>query len=737
MMSHCLGFLFLTAMTSFSFAASPEDAGARLFAGMKFFVEGTFPSDPQVTGAVEMTREFLSRMGLEESEDAVWRVRVLRNAVSPAGGYRLRGAADGVVVEASDAEGVRCGLMALLQRLGVRWYDLAEEPSLPPLPVALPSFEENAEPSFPYRGLHICAGAHHYDDALVRWMSFHRMNRKLAHVYQLPHVGETLKKRGIAPDTTVHSYSEWVPDKKFFATNPEFFSLLDNRRIKNGEGGQLCHSNKEMRAAFVREVRAFLDGHPEIAIIGVCPNDGYGWCECEECRKLDTPEDRATGKVNARVADFLEDVCAEILKTHPNVLVGHYAYSNFIDFHKALKHPPSNLMVSCTTSRCYRHAINDPQCPTNRRVAVRLWELRERVPHVYVYDYMYYRWEGLPHPQWRVVEQDVAAYAKMGLDGYMTETGGAASFAEGHLVLYILAQLLYDRHADVEALLGDYCTKRFGKAAKSMRAYLAFWEEAIAGMDGCLIRGRDDLERLIPPKVAADGRRLLDDAIRADPGNGAVQHESAMFDRWAHILRERRQAARPTQINVLPMEEFERERNGMATRSDGLLFLDHTLKIPPAEHPSRARFYSDGKSLGIVIDCEERYPEKAKDRPGNSAGEVYGSDNVEIFLRDGSQDSICYHILISISGGHCASECQGTRWNWAWEGDYQATVKRSHDRWKVFFEIPLSKINAKKMVALTLIRNRHVDDWEKTGIPDGGVFFNVKDYLEMVVPSPL
>lgn len=704
-----------------------------------FAVDTQFPGDPQANALAENARRLLGLMGLRESPDAGWHIRLLKNTSLPCGEYHLQGSAEGVRIEASDAEGVRRGVSAFLHELGVRWFDPASEPLLPAIPAPLPDFQHQSGPSFPYRGLHICGAPDHYDPRLADWMSFQGMNRKLTHIPELERVGGALKRQGLSPDTTVHSYSLWIPDEIYFASHPEFFALVGGRRIPHREGGQLCLANRAMRAAFLREARSYLDAHPEVSVIGICPDDGYGWCECPACAALDTAEDRAAGKVNARVADFVEELCRGLQESHPQTLVGHYSYSIFSDFSHHLKSPPPNLLVSCTTARCYKHGIDAAECPVNRDIFQRLRTLRDRVRHVYVYDYMFYRWEGLPHPQWRVIGRDVAAYAKLGLDGYMTEAppANAKDYAAAHLSLYTLARLLTDRQTDVGALLDDYCARRFEKAAVPMRSYLTLWEDALAGMEGCLTHGGDDLERLIQPEFSAKASILLDQAMRSATGAAAeaVRDEQKLFQRWMQILEARRVAAQKLPVRIGTMEEFHRDIERTTANDEGLSFLDHTLKIAPQDHSTRARLYADRDALGLVIECEEPEMRKISDKPGDSLGAVCGSEHVEIFLRDGQDERVCYHFLVSISGGQAASECHGSRWNWAWESGTSTEVRRSEGFWKVGMKIPLSKIRADRKLAFSLIRNRFVHDWQKSGVPEGGVFFNTSRYLETNLPE--
>ncbi|HWL53917.1 MAG TPA: DUF4838 domain-containing protein [Chthoniobacteraceae bacterium] len=715
-----------------------------LTADTSFSLEVDFPADPQIAEATAVTEGFLVRLGLRREEGAAWPVAV-RKAAAPlaAGGYCLKSTDCGVVLEASEPEGVRCGLMALLEHLGVRWYDPFGEPLLPKLPIRLPALEETRAPSFPYRGLHLCGVPDQYDETMAQWMSFQRMNRKLTHIPHLSRVEEALKRQGIAPDTTVHSYSHWIADRKYFETHPGFFSLIDGKRVRHEEGGQLCLSNKAMRAALLSEVRAFLDAHPGAAVVGICPNDGLGWCECGDCLALDSESDRREGKVNGRVARFLEAVCGELAASHPGVLVGHYSYANFGDFHLALEKPPSNLLVSCTTFRCHRHAISDERCPTNQKLYARLKGLRRKIRHVYIYDYLFHRWNGLPQPQWRVIGRDLQTHARLGIDGYLSEVSpraaNAGDFAAGHLPLYLLARLLYDRTLSMDALLDDYTARRYGAAAAPMRSLLALWERAVENMNGCLRHMGDDLERLMSPELVREGRGLLAQAARlaCGPHRDAVASETQLFEGWVEILRQRREARElPSRAALLPMEAFARDRDNPAADAAGLVFLDHALKTRPQEGRTTARLYAGGGRLAIVIECGEPKMACVADRPGNAAKAVYDeSENVEIFLRDGSDASLCYHILISISGGHCAAESKANRWNWNWEGGYRVETRRFERHWKVFFEIPLGKINARDHVAFTLIRNRCTDGRKISGVPDGGVFFFLDNYLELALPE--
>ncbi|HWL53375.1 MAG TPA: DUF4838 domain-containing protein [Chthoniobacteraceae bacterium] len=714
---------------------------ARLAAGETFSITGDSRS-PEEERALTLARDLFSRLGLIPAAEGRWRIDLGQRPPAAPGSYHLSFDAETTQwqVKAGDGEGTRLALMRLLHRLGVRWFDPSAPVSLPQLPLELESFREEHTPSFPYRGLHICAGSHHYDETLADWMSFQGMNRKLTHVGELAVVGEALVERGLAPDTTVHSYSDWISDAGYLASNPEFFSLLGGRRVRHKEGGQLCLSSEAMRAAFIGNLRAFMGEHPETAVLGICPNDGYGWCECEPCRALDSEDDRETGHVNRRVALFIETVCEAMKESHPRLVIGHYSYSNFSDFHLYLKAPPSNLLVSATTFRCYSHAIDDAGCPHNRPLWERIEGLRRHLEHVYIYDYLFYRWHGLPQANWRVVEADIAAYERLGIRGYLTEAPPptAEKYGSAHLVLYIIARLLQDRRQTASQLLEDYCAHRFGPAAEAMRRYFDALADGVAAMEGCLKRAGDSFERSFTPEVIARAGAALAEAARIvdDRSSEALKEERERFEGWIALRETRSRNACPSQIAAAPLKEGVFHLPPEERRASSLLFLDYTLKVPPASSQTWANAYADEGNIAFVIECEEEAMEHAQTRPGCDAGAVYGSESVEIFILDGKDPELCYHFLVSIAGGHAASECSGTRWNWSWQGGQTVHVERLEDRWRVFFSVPRKNVGleAGKECRFTLARNRRNLTQGMSGVPNGGVFFQTNEYLAMTLP---
>ena len=708
--------------------------------GMSYSVESYFADAQQVSAAIADAEEMLPQIGLRASEAADLTLRIARAQMSE-GAWRLQIVPNegSITISASDAEGARCGLYDALEVLGIRWFAPTRPPTLPLLPVTLEATDRTVRPSFGYRGLHICAGSHHYDAQVGRWMSRLGMNRKLTHHEEIDVLGDKLQARGLEPDTAVHSFALWVPDDPHFGQHPEWFSQVGGRRIRHSEGGQLCVSNPQMRAQICDAIEAWVAEHPSVRVVGIAPNDGYGWCECEACRALDTDEDRAAGTINGRTADFVHDICAQMLERCPDVLIGHYAYSSFLDFVSVRDSFPPNLMVGCTLSRCYRHAIDDEDCPVNRPLHERLRKLRERVEHVTVYEYYMHNWGDLPAPMWRVVANDMRAYHRLGVAGFLTEAGGINSPAweSFHLPVYVAARCMLDVETDLQALLDDYCARRFGPAAVPMGQYLETLRRAVGGMEGCLRHRPCELDLILTKDTRRRGEELLAQA-GALTGEGAyaseVEHERSHFNRWSSMVHSRQQYAAPGTVTPLPLDALTIDASPDEERR--LVLLDRISLLPPECNRSWVTPYADEERVGLLIDCSEERMDEVVIHREHSTGATCSSDNVEIFLAPARDSAIVYHFIINPEGYRCASECEGTRWNWSWPSDHTVETELRADGWRVLFTIARSDIGATDAFCFSVARNRHRKVWGITGIPEGGAFFRVESYLQVTLASP-
>ena len=722
-----------------------QDKGPKVYRLQKMY-QGN--SDPQIENALPALKDALQRCGLHEMTDSGTAtdlnliLELPDKKLNKAGSfhYRVTPEKREIRISAIDGEGLRCGILRLLEEMGERHFR-PDAPAIRKLrsPLTLAGADRIIEPSFSYRGLHICGGTNHYDESVAAWMSHIGMNRKLTHHNEVDIVGEKLARQGLKPDTTAHSYSFWIPDKKYFDSNPEYFALVGGKRIRQKEGGQLCLSNREMRAEFLRNIYSYIEKHPDVKVVGIPPNDGYGWCECAECRKLDTAQDKDKGRVNGRVADFVSYISGQIEKRYPQILVGHYSYSNFADFLFACKSIPDNLMISVTVNRCYKHAIGDPACPINRPVYERLKRYREKVKHIYIYDYYTQGWDALPAPIWRVTAEDMKDYKALDLEGFMSEVGGAdsQSWKSFHLPIYVAGRFLLDVNSDLDALLNDYCRFNYGPAAGSMRSYLNLLEKSLQRIKGCFTKDPGNFEAMFTKQVQRESLRLLNKALaesrKAPEYYGRVKQEKELYDSWVHIYKERARYGRATSVESRPLKEMDA---GIQMQESGntLKMVDVTTQVPPSNNQTLVRAYAGEEEIGLLIESRESRMNDLKIIPGSGVNAVWGSDSIEIFIASSRDAAVCYQFIVNPEARSCVCECDlvnKTRWNWAWPGEYEAVVNKQKDRWTVDFRAGKKSLGIEgDTFYFMVVRNRRVEGWETSAVPGNRSYRDPQVYIE-------
>ena len=660
------------------------------------------PLAPQVAFAQETLRKWTSGWNILLPTLSV------DEGIVPTGAFRATRDADGKVVITGGDEGLRIGLYTWAKARGIRWFSPGEEPIVPECPSSVSEgFFRLHVPSFPYRGLHVCGSKDHFDPTVAHWMSFMGMNRRLDDLDEALRNAAEFRKYGLVSDTTVHSYSLLVPKDRYFRDHPEFFALLGGKR--KADGGQRCLANAEFRKAFVAELRKWIACEPNVSPVGICPNDGYGWCECAACKALDTEEDRKTGTVNGRVADFVKYVCSAL----PDQTIGHYSYSNFADFYKLIDPLPKNLKLSFTAFHCQSHVLCDGNCPENGKFRRRIRELKAKGADFYVYDYYVHRWGVLPAPMWQYVSREFKSLKEEGVSGFLSECGNAKAghWASFWPAFYTAATMLYDADTDVDGLVEDWCRVRYGKAAEPMLAYFREWEKAFDG-SWCWTKSPDQFKRVFRPEA----EKFLDAARAADPENAAVARACKQYAWWKENLRLRETYPVVREVTVSD-----------ALAKLPLHFVSGTTQVPDlANNVDVEMAAADGK-VRIRLTAHETRMDALKVGKG-----PYSGDNFEIFFADGRGNGTSYHFIVDSAARISAAESLKTRWNWSWEHHATAKVTKTADAWTLDFTMPLSDVHATGDFAFTLIRNRYAGGrWEITGAPAGGAFFKTEDYVKV------
>ena len=101
--------------------------------------------------------------------------------------------------------------------------------------------------------------------------------------------------------------------ESLFQEHPEYFPLVNGKRILlDGQKYQPCTSHPEVIEIMAKSLIAKATEPDCNGLIIIGNNDGTGWCECENCRRLDPPEEAAKNRVATRYWTLVDPCLARL-----------------------------------------------------------------------------------------------------------------------------------------------------------------------------------------------------------------------------------------------------------------------------------------------------------------------------------------------------------------------------------------------------------------------------------------
>lgn len=265
-----------------------------------------------------------------------------------------------------------------------------------------------------------------------------------------------------------HNWHKMIPPDEYFESHPEYYALIDGERRPY----QLCTSNPAVIDLMSRKALDYFALNPEAEVFSVSPDDGYNFCQCENCRELD----KETGSITDRLMVFFNAVAKRLVAVHPDKKIAFYAYLNYTDPPVSIKPHKAIIPVICHTpwEFCHNHSIVDPDCPANqrfRKICRRWCKLSDEV---YIREYYgHFLWYGL-WPILHSVESDVEFFKQIGIKGIISESHEHWGIAGW--VLHGAGCYMAGERMSWQNYVMTYCNELFPHSAHIMHEYITFLE---------------------------------------------------------------------------------------------------------------------------------------------------------------------------------------------------------------------------------------------------------------------
>ncbi len=402
-------------------------------------------------------------------------------------GFVLRTVGNRVLIVGGAKRGTMYGVYTFLEKLGCRWFtrDVSVIPKKSTLTIE--PLDELQKPAFEYR-------EPLFTEAFDKdWAARNKVNGSSMNLDD-----STGGKFMYFP--FVHTFYEILPPEKYFGDHPEYYALVDGKR--RNERAQLCLTNPSVLRLTIKTVLEWIEQHPEASIYSVSQNDCEGWCECDNCQRVEREEG---GAHSGPILRFVNAVAAEVAKKHPEKLIDTlaYWYSEPPPLHAR---PLPNVRIRlCPIGVCEAHAYENCKEDAYFMNHLRAWSKITNQLYIwhYVTNFSHYL---LPFPDFDELAADIPMYGKNGVVGIFLEgdyaEGGGGENAE--LRSYVMARLLWNPSVDVNKTINEFMSAYYGKAARPMRAYF------------------DLLHRQVRPAPQGNGRHMW---IYSSPGAPYLSEE--------------------------------------------------------------------------------------------------------------------------------------------------------------------------------------------------------------------
>ena len=315
-----------------------------------------------------------------------------------------------------------------------------------------------------------------------------------------------------------HSFSDLINPKDYFDTHPEYFSLIDGKRIK--EHTELCLSNLDVFNLCLDKLRAWIINNPECDIFSVAQDEWMGHfikmaCECENCKKIDEENNSQSGSI----ITFVNKLAEVLQDEFPNKLIHTFAYQ-YSRRTPTKVVPHKNIIVRLCNIECsWSKSIEESASQnSNGRDGMFLNDLvnwSKISNHLYIWDYaVNFRNYLLPFPNFRSMAKNINLYKKYNVKGLLMQGnfsyGGKGYFDE--LKSYVIARLMRDDAEPLDVLIKDFCDNYYGKeSSKYVIDYLNMWEDEIYNKTLWLYDDADSL--LFTDELIDKGLKLLNTAF--------------------------------------------------------------------------------------------------------------------------------------------------------------------------------------------------------------------------------
>ncbi len=271
----------------------------------------------------------------------------------------------------------------------------------------------------------------------------------------------------------VHTFYRFMPPTEFFDSHPEYYSLIDGKRIH--ERAQLCLTNPDVLEIITDRLKVVMRENPSNLIYSVSQNDWRNPCQCDNCQAIVSKE----GAESGIIVWFVNQVAERVKEVFPDKYVGTLAYQYTRKPPKNIK-PKENVVIRfCSIECCFAHDFQS--CPENQEFLIDLESWSSFTPHLYIWDYVVnFSHYIMPYPNFKVLQPNIKTFIDNNSIGIMEQAAYQSRGGElSELRSYLISKLLWNSEVNVDNVIDDFLVGFYGRSGQYIGKYLDLLHEQI------------------------------------------------------------------------------------------------------------------------------------------------------------------------------------------------------------------------------------------------------------------
>ena len=340
---------------------------------------------------------------------------------------------------------------------------------------------------------------------------------------------------------SVHTFYRFMPPSEFYDQHPEYYSLIDGRRIH--DHAQLCLTNPDVLEIITERLKNAIKKYPSNLIYSVSQNDWRNPCQCNKCQAIVDKEESQSGIM----VWFVNQVADRIREEYPNKYVGTLAYQYTRSAPKNIK-PRENVVIRlCSIECCFSHDFKT--CPENKAFLSDLKNWSDISPHLYIWDYVVnFSHYIMPYPNFGVLQSNIKTFNENSSIGIMEQAAYQSKGGEfAELRSYVISKLLWNEESNVNEIIDDFIYGYYGRSGQSIKKYFELLHNQVLHNTHIHLGLRPD-DKIFTEKFIIEADKIFDKA------ETTAENE---------IIKKRVELAR------LPLMYLKCKRNPLNAKSDG------------------------------------------------------------------------------------------------------------------------------------------------------------------------